>query len=218
MMRPARLMLAFAVLLGLAGFVPATAAPPERPAPVWEIAQQVPEIPEPSALTGSGPAAPQADTTGGPATGAASGQAVSTQAATERPVIWMTTKHPWELYLAAITVSLLVGMTGLLVAIAWRNGLSDEFQKTFLLLTVIFAALFLIVAGYSDRQTAPVFSLLGAIVGYLFGRGSPAPPAATAQGQAGTQPGGEVRTIQPAQAPTASRDSASVAADRSFPQ
>ena len=35
---------------------------------------------------------------------------------------------------------------------------------------VISAALFLVVAGYSDQQVAPVFALLGAIAGYLFGR------------------------------------------------
>ncbi|WP_146395548.1 hypothetical protein [Planctomycetes bacterium CA13] len=37
---------------------------------------------------------------------------------------------------------------------------------------VIIAALFLIVAGYSDQQVAPVFGLLGAIAGYLFGKTS----------------------------------------------
>jgi len=37
---------------------------------------------------------------------------------------------------------------------------------------IIFGALFLIVAGYSDQQVAPVFGLLGAIAGYLFGRTS----------------------------------------------
>ena len=35
---------------------------------------------------------------------------------------------------------------------------------------VISAALFLVVAGYSDQQVAPVFALLGAIAGYLFGK------------------------------------------------
>ncbi|MER8608686.1 hypothetical protein NKH48_34345 [Mesorhizobium sp. M1233] len=83
-----------------------------------------------------------------------------------------TSKHPWEIYLSAITISLLVFMALLLVLFAWRTGtgFSSEFQRAFLLLTVIFAALYLIVAGYSDDQTAPVFSLLGAIIGYLFGR------------------------------------------------
>lgn len=84
--------------------------------------------------------------------------------------IFYTTKHPWEIYLSGITIALLVFMSGLLVAFSWRTGFTSDFQKTFLLLTVVFAALFLIVAGYSDDQTAPVFSLLGAIVGYLFGR------------------------------------------------
>ena len=88
---------------------------------------------------------------------------------------WRTTKHPWEIYLSFITIVMLIGMSGLLVAVAWRSGFNLEFQRTFLLLTIIFAALFLIVAGYSDDQVAPVFSLLGAIVGYLFGRAQEPP-------------------------------------------
>ncbi|MBY5546711.1 hypothetical protein HFO61_07685 [Rhizobium leguminosarum] len=74
-------------------------------------------------------------------------------------------------------------MSVLLVIVAWRSGFNSDFQKAFLLLTVIFAALFLIVAGYSDDQTAPVFSLLGAIIGYLFGR-TPSENQPTRQQQA----------------------------------
>jgi hypothetical protein len=83
---------------------------------------------------------------------------------------WRTTKHPWEIYLSGITIMMLIFMASLLVLMGWKSGVTTEFQRSFLLLTVIFAALYLIVAGYSDDQTAPVFSLLGAIVGYLFGR------------------------------------------------
>ncbi|MER8746557.1 hypothetical protein NKH54_26345 [Mesorhizobium sp. M1004] len=83
---------------------------------------------------------------------------------------YYSTKHPWEIYLTACTVILLISMTLILTAIAWRTGFTPDFQKSFVILTVIFAALFLIVAGYSDQQTAPVFSLLGAIIGYVFGR------------------------------------------------
>ncbi|QND60145.1 hypothetical protein [Mesorhizobium huakuii] len=83
---------------------------------------------------------------------------------------YYSTKHPWEIYLTACTVVLLICMTLILTAIAWRTGFTPDFQKSFVILTVIFASLFLIVAGYSDQQTAPVFSLLGAIIGYVFGR------------------------------------------------
>jgi hypothetical protein len=37
-------------------------------------------------------------------------------------------------------------------------------------LTIIIAAIFLVVAGYSDRQVAPAMGLLGTIAGYLLGR------------------------------------------------
>jgi hypothetical protein len=52
--------------------------------------------------------------------------------------------------------------------------LTPEFYRAFLILVVVFASLFLIVAGYTDTQTAPVFSLLGTIVGYIFGRSATA--------------------------------------------
>lgn len=37
---------------------------------------------------------------------------------------------------------------------------------------VIVAGLFLIAGGYAQTQTAPMFGLLGAIAGYLFGAGT----------------------------------------------
>lgn len=43
---------------------------------------------------------------------------------------------------------------------------------------VISSALLLVIVGYSDQQVAPVFALLGAIAGYLFG-------AKTTQDEAG---------------------------------
>jgi hypothetical protein len=52
---------------------------------------------------------------------------------------------------------------------------------------IVFAALFLVVAGYSDSQIAPAFGLLGTIAGYLFGKSSTNRPADGSSG--GTLPG-----------------------------
>jgi len=46
---------------------------------------------------------------------------------------------------------------------------------------VISASLFLVVAGYSDQQVAPVFALLGAIAGYLFGKSGTSSDAKTSE-------------------------------------
>jgi len=78
-------------------------------------------------------------------------------------------KTPWEVYLAGFTVLLGVGFIGMFCFVNRNETRDHTFSRNFIILTVIFAALFLIVAGYSEQQTAPVFGLLGTIVGYLFG-------------------------------------------------
>lgn len=49
-----------------------------------------------------------------------------------------------------------------------RNA--EQVLRTFGILVIIFAAVFLVVAGYSDTQITPVIGLLGTIAGYLLGR------------------------------------------------
>ena len=83
---------------------------------------------------------------------------------------YLTYKTPFEFHLTLITAGLGIFMMLALMVMAWRTGISDGFVKTFMVVTIVFGALFLVVAGYSDEQTAPVFGLLGTIVGYIFGR------------------------------------------------
>lgn len=42
---------------------------------------------------------------------------------------------------------------------------------------VIFSGLFLITAGYDENQVAPMFGLLGTLVGYILGQRAGGPPA-----------------------------------------
>ena len=79
------------------------------------------------------------------------------------PKAYVTFKTPYEFFLCLITVALGIAMMLLLVVMYWRAGPSEEFIRAFIVITVIFAALFLIVAGYNEKQTAPVFGLLGTI-------------------------------------------------------
>ncbi|MHC2289859.1 hypothetical protein [Bradyrhizobium barranii] len=98
------------------------------------------------------------------------------------PTAYLTFKTPYEFWLTALTIIVLIMMGAMLCLMAYTGTLTPEFYKAFLILIVVFSALFLIVAGYTDQQTAPVFSLLGTIAGYIFGRLSSTP-----DGQSGGQ-------------------------------
>jgi hypothetical protein len=83
---------------------------------------------------------------------------------------YRTYKTPYEFHLTLLTIALAVGMAIVLCIMAWKSGIGDDFVRSFMVVIIVFAALFLVVAGYSDKQTAPVFGLLGTIAGYIFGR------------------------------------------------
>jgi len=88
----------------------------------------------------------------------------------DKPKAYITYKTPYEFYLTAITVVLGVLMAVLLSVLDLRPAVHTEILMAFLLVMIVFSSLFLIVAGYSEKQTAPVFGLLGTILGYMFGR------------------------------------------------
>jgi hypothetical protein len=56
------------------------------------------------------------------------------------------------------------------VASKKNSGWDQEATRIFAVSVVVTAGLFLITAGYSDQQIAPMFGLLGTIVGYLLGK------------------------------------------------
>jgi hypothetical protein len=121
---------------------------------------------QPNRVTNQPPEVKQA-----PAAGAGAGD--------DSPKAYVTFKTPYEFFLCVITVVLGVGTLLLLVVMYWRSGPSEEFIRAFIVTSVIFAALFLIVAGYNEKQTAPVFGLLGTILGYVFGKVAASTPART---------------------------------------
>lgn len=66
-----------------------------------------------------------------------------------------------------------------------RKGVpSGSILKVFGTILIIFAAVFLMVAGYSDTQVAPVIGLLGTIAGYLLGKSTTADMAIEAKNTA----------------------------------
>jgi uncharacterized membrane protein YfcA len=72
---------------------------------------------------------------------------------------------------------LLFAMVSVLV---WKNKSVDSLLRIFGILLIILAAVFLMVAGYSDQQVAPVMGLLGTIAGYLLSRRTEPAPGAEA--------------------------------------
>lgn len=62
---------------------------------------------------------------------------------------------------------LIVLVAGYLIKIG-RN--SESVLKIFGVILIITSAVFLVVAGYSDKQIAPVVGLLGTLAGYLLGK------------------------------------------------
>jgi hypothetical protein len=84
-----------------------------------------------------------------------------------------------DVYKAGIYLSLgvlafglvLVIFTGI-VALKKKEGWDKEATRIFTVSVIVTAGLFLITAGYTDQQIAPMFGLLGTIVGYLLGKSS----------------------------------------------
>ncbi|WP_052536138.1 hypothetical protein [Bradyrhizobium sp. ORS 375] len=151
------------------------------------------------AETGPSNAAPSASQSEPQVSNPAPPAEARTSAEQRAPTAYLTFKTPYEFWLTALTIIVLIVMGAMLCLMAYTGTLTPEFYKAFLILIVVFASLFLIVAGYTDQQTAPVFSLLGTIAGYIFGRMSnspdgrpnadvvPGPPRATFQGNGQTE-------------------------------
>lgn len=77
----------------------------------------------------------------------------------------------------AMTVSAAVLVFGSLImllatCLLYLGRNADDVLKLFGTLIIVISAVFLVVAGYSDTQIAPVIGLLGTIAGYLLGRES----------------------------------------------
>jgi uncharacterized membrane protein YfcA len=63
-----------------------------------------------------------------------------------------------------------IGSFALVTFLLWKRRNAEQILRTFGILIIVFAAVFLVIAGYSDTQITPVIGLLGTIAGYLLGR------------------------------------------------
>jgi hypothetical protein len=85
------------------------------------------------------------------------------------------TAPSWWSVTDAMTISAAVLVFGLAVLVLAtyliRTGKNTEaVLRIFGTILIVMVAVFLVVAGYTDTQIAPVIGLLGTIVGYLLGK------------------------------------------------
>ena len=89
-------------------------------------------------------------------------------AASSTPATWWSVTN-------AMTISVTVLIFGLVVILVAgyliKEGKpTDAVLKVFGTILIVMTAVFLVVAGYSNDQIAPVMGLLGTIAGYLLGK------------------------------------------------
>lgn len=77
-----------------------------------------------------------------------------------------------EIYLSIIVLlfGLILVMSTVYIAHRKNTGWDQEATRLFAFSVVITTGLFLMTAGYNSEQVAPMFGLLGTIVGYLLGK------------------------------------------------
>jgi hypothetical protein len=81
---------------------------------------------------------------------------------------WWSPGNAMTISVAVLVFGLLVlGLTGYLLKTAKDP---QQVPKVIGLILVVVMAVFLVVAGYSDKQIAPVIGLLGTVLGYLLGK------------------------------------------------
>jgi hypothetical protein len=80
-----------------------------------------------------------------------------------------------EIYLSlgVLIFGLILALFTGIFALRRNAGWDQESTRVFTISIIVTSGLFLITAGYSDRQIAPMFGLLGTIVGYLLGKSPP---------------------------------------------
>jgi hypothetical protein len=78
------------------------------------------------------------------------------------------------LSLGVLAFGLLVMVLEVLVMFRTSRGWDTDSTRIVGLTLVVVAGLFLITAGYSQDQIAPMTGLLGTVAGYLLGRSAPA--------------------------------------------
>jgi hypothetical protein len=91
----------------------------------------------------------------------------------EDSTVWWSVKEAMTISSAILIFGVLV--MGLMVFLTFTRAKTrtlevDQLLRLFVTPLIIILAVFLVVAGYSDKQISPVIGLLGTIAGYLLGK------------------------------------------------
>jgi hypothetical protein len=100
-----------------------------------------------------------------------------TYARQEAPTLGGRTTAELSLSLGVLAFGLLVMGMQVFVMLRTAKGWDMESTRIVGLTLVVVAGLFLITAGYSQDQIAPMIGLLGTIAGYLLGKTTSGPSA-----------------------------------------
>ncbi len=84
------------------------------------------------------------------------------------------------LWLSGMIMLFSLTLVGFMTYLIKHGSELQEVLKVFGTVLVVVASVFLVVAGYSEKQIAPVIGLLGTIVGYILGKNSIGQPIAVA--------------------------------------
>ena len=138
-----------------------------------------PPQPPPPALAQDATSTPKAEPRVGAAP-AATKQAPATQASDQAETPWWSTRNAMTMSAALLVFGVVVLLLATYLITVGKS--SEAVLRIFGTILIIVIAVFLVVAGYSDTQIAPVMGLLGTIAGYLLGKESkekPSTPAPT---------------------------------------
>lgn len=114
---------------------------------------------------------------------------------------WWTTGNAMTISAAILVFGVLV-LVLLALVVRKKTASTDDLLKLFMTPLVIIMAVFLVVAGYSDQQITPVMTLLGTIVGFLFGRHMQS--GLETETKKESTPTGQISDIEQPSAPTVS--------------
>jgi uncharacterized protein YacL len=101
--------------------------------------------------------------------------AIQENGVTSNAVTYLDTSAAYQ---DSFWLSVIILIFGLVIALVMaylvkNNNEPESLLRSFGTVIIIIAAVFLIVAGYSEKQIAPVIGLLGTIAGYLLGKSTP---------------------------------------------
>jgi len=86
------------------------------------------------------------------------------------PAQWWTAESAMTVSAVVLTFGVLVLIVTVLM-IKWGSS-PESTLRVIGTIVILIMAVFLVVAGYSDKQIAPVMGLLGTVAGYLLGKSS----------------------------------------------